>query len=515
MPARINYNAPHKHFLPKPIIEFTFTKPVLTIIILLNCPAMNNASGNFYNFILQSLRTFPDRVFIIWQDKIFTGNDILSHVQSYRHLWVEQNVKSGDFILIASSFNPDTFFAILAIMAQAATPVLPPAKASLLQLINIQRKLSAKWIFLSKKPGLFSKIVLACFRIKSIRHPSQREQQSNNNLTEPIVVSPNQIALITHSSGSTGNPKSIFRSHKILSSQHKVLKEVFPSSPEQRDFPLFPAILLHNMACGITTVVPDLYDFDILKIETKKIIKQLRDQTITTMTGNVFYFKRLVQHLQNDFEKFDSVLAIGVGGSPVPEYLLQTLKKYFPNAAVFCIYGSSEAEPIAVRKVDDYKSPERGFCVGHLAPGIQLKIEACEKTHLHNQTYETGEIMVHGKHVVGYDTNQWYRTGDYGYMDGENILYLTARMGNEKSILGVQHYQLEHVLLNIDGVESAAALARKDFFEIFIVGHITENSVRDALLGNFPDTCVGPIRFRQNLPVDKRHLSKIIYSQIK
>ena len=267
---------------------------------------MNNNSGNFYSLILQSLRAFPNQEFIIWQDKIFTGNDIQTHVESYRHLWVEQNVKSGDFILFASSFNPDTFFAILAVMAHAATPVLPPAKASLFQLINVQRKLSAKWIFLRKKPGLFGKILLACFRIKAIRHPSQREQFPRNNLIEPIVVSPNQIALITHSSGSTGNPKSIFRSHQILSSQHTVLKEVFPSSPDQRDFPLFPAILLHNLACGITTVVPDLHDFEIRKIEVVKILKQLRNQTITTMTGNVFYFKRLIHHLQNHFEKFVS-----------------------------------------------------------------------------------------------------------------------------------------------------------------------------------------------------------------
>lgn len=46
-------------------------------------------------------------------------------------------------------------------------------------------------------------------------------------------------ALVSYSSGSTGNAKAVYRSHKVLLAQHEVLKEVFPSWPGQIDSPLF------------------------------------------------------------------------------------------------------------------------------------------------------------------------------------------------------------------------------------------------------------------------------------
>ena len=67
---------------------------------------------------------------------------------------------------------------------------------------------------------------------------------------------PNQPALIAHTSGSTGQPKQIVRTHAVLSAQHAVLKAVFPPWPGQQDFPLFPNVLLHNLASGAASILP-------------------------------------------------------------------------------------------------------------------------------------------------------------------------------------------------------------------------------------------------------------------
>jgi olefin beta-lactone synthetase len=475
---------------------------------------MNSGIANFYDIILRSLLNAPDKVFIHWLGQSFSGTKITTQIDHFRNQLLNQHVKTGDGILIARSFSPDTLFAILAVIAHGAIPILPPAKISFSQSVRMYKKTRFKWMIIDRSPGVIATIFTKCFRIKPILFSTQNIA-SGNALRSSNLVPQNQRALITHSSGSTGNPKAIYRSHAVLSAQHAALKEAFPPLPDQLDFPLFPVILLHNLACGTTTLIPDIPAFNINQLDIEKVMVQLQNHAVTSMTGNVFYFKKLLQCLHNDSVTFHSVLVVGVGGSPVPEKMLHELRQCFINASIYCIYGSSEAEPIATRKVDKYSSPEKGYSVGQLAPGIRLKIDGHQKIHLAEQSYEAGEILVSGDHVVTLPGEEWYRTGDFGYLDNLGTLYLTGRKGNERSVHGLQHYQIEHTLLTMDGVEVVAAIARKDFFEIFIVTLLPLQQIQDKLKKHFPPASIGPVHFRKSLPLDSRHRSKIIYNLVK
>jgi acyl-coenzyme A synthetase/AMP-(fatty) acid ligase len=115
---------------------------------------------------------------------------------------------------------------------------------------------------------------------------------------------------------------------------------------------------------------------------------------------------------------------------------------------------------------------------------------------------------------VTFHGDKWYRTGDFGYIDELDQLVLTGRQGNQNAIDGVQHYQVEHVLSQLAGVERTAAIARGKF-DIFIVGSVAADEVQGELAKYFPSTCVGGIYFRKTLPLDARHRSKIIYNKVK
>ena len=100
-------------------------------------------------------------------------------------------------------------------------------------------------------------------------------------------------------------------------------------------------------------------------------------------------------------------------------------------------------------------------------------------------------------------------------MDAENTLYLTGRKGNEQLHCGVQHYQVEHVLLHQKGVARAAALSTAGGFDIFIEGAAKEADIRQALQEYFPARIIQQVLYRESLPVDARHHSKILYSNLK
>ncbi|MBC8084394.1 MAG: AMP-binding protein, partial [Hymenobacter sp.] len=328
-------------------------------------------------------------------------------------------------------------------------------------------------------------------------------------------VAAQQAALISHSSGSTGAAKAIWRSHQVLRAQHEAIKTVFPPWPGQRDFPLFPNVLLHNLAAGVVSVLPAVPWADLQQLDPARLVAQLGRERVQTLTGNVFYFGALLAYLRQQPVPLPEVVAVGIGGSPVPEPLARELQRVVPQAAIHIIYGSSEAEPIAVRRVGPAPAnPLAGYCVGSILAGLTWRIEPLGRLRRGPAAgREVGELWVQGAHVAA-ASGQWLRTGDYGYV-AEGQLFLTGRQGNERLHQGVQHYQLEHLLYHLPGVERVAARADAAGFTLFVQGSVAPAAIRELVAKNFPAVVCLAVHLRPALPVDARHHSKILYEQLR
>lgn len=476
--------------------------------------------GTLYGEIHQQLSRHPSDICMVW----YSSDGLVSHSIDCRTLLQQvdiygNRINSNGFIkgspvLIAAAPSPQIVAAIIAVMRIGGTAILPPAKANAATILRIIRQHSIKQLVVTKRPGIAFRLLAAILRLRiivlsdvSISHIS--DQTSNNN---DKIVWDGEGGLISHSSGSTGAPKTINRPSHILYAQHIALKKVFPPWPGQIDFPLFPNIILHNLACGVKSVVPHIPGFDITNMQPAKIILQIQQENIQTLTGNVFYCKQLLQHLQQHPQLLSQVQAIGIGGSPVPEDLIPSLQPWFPAAVFYIIYGSSEAEPIAVRKYTEQTFiPGDGYYVGEVYANLEIKINVIGNIILSNGKHQpVGEVVVRGPHVAVASPGDWMKTGDFGYLD-DNQLWLTGRKGNEKIHDGVQHYQLEHCLVQMPLVENVAARADDDGFTIFVQGTATETSIKQTLYMQFKKIRINGIIFRNQLPLDKRHHSKIRY----
>ena len=480
---------------------------------------MPDTPVNYYRFIDQTLRRTPDKVCLIWPEgsgpaQEITGRMLLSQVAAYRALLHRSGVGPGDAVLLASPVSRPIITLLLAIMAHGAIPVLPPASATIPTLLRLLFRHRVRGLVLARKLPVVAGWLL---RLRGIRLIPVRDiaPDASGAWALPTAVSPDQPALISHSSGSTGIPKAIRRSHRVLTAQHNALEHAFPAWSGQRDLPLFPNILLHNLATGTTSILPDLAGFRLTALQPEVIIRQITSQQAGTMTGNVFYFRQLLACLHSHPQIFPAVRAIGIGGSPVPDNLCLALKPFFPEATIYIIYGSSEAEPITVRAVhDDMPDPAMGYNVGTIHPAIAVKIDPMGQINgPAGETCTVGEILVRGAHVAA-PAGTWLATGDFGYLRNDRSLILTGRKGNETIRSGVQHYQIEHVLYHVPGVDRVAARSTAAGFTVFVEGTASADTLRHALQLNFPDTTADRILFRDSLPVDDRHQSKIRYEQL-
>lgn len=474
---------------------------------------------NFFTCIYERLQQHLDDELIVWPEpnhtvRSHTGRDILNRISVLRRELTDAGLQPGQSILLAMPVSFDLICSLLAIMALGAIPMLPPATATprTLLLLTIRSKMSG--LLTRQKMAWPTRSLLRAFSITPVC--TEGISVSRSDWLPPHPVDPDQPALVSHSSGSTGRAKAIRRSHQVLQAQHLALSEAFPPWAGQRDFPLFPNVLLHNLATGTVSILPDLPGFQLTKTDPSQISQQITNQRIDTLTGNVFYFQKLLAYCHTHSLTFPAVRAVGVGGSPVPDKLAQALKRVFRQASVYIIYGSSEAEPIAIRDVGaEFFPPSFGYEVGTIHPAIQVQIRAMGRLTFADGTYQTaGEIGVRGAHVATLPTG-WLWTGDFGYIDDQNRLFLTGRKGNEQIHQGVQHYQIEHVLTSVAGVERVAARATNSGFTVYVEGSPADLDVREALADNFPAGLVTQLVFTESLPVDTRHQSKIRYDELR
>ncbi|KAL2280928.1 hypothetical protein FJTKL_12235 [Diaporthe vaccinii] len=131
-------------------------------------------------------------------------------------------------------------------------------------------------------------------------------------------------------------------------------------------------------------------------------------------------------------------------------------------------YGLTEASPLVCsQRLEDWNKPIG--CSGRLVPSMSMRIMADGKE---VEQGREGEICIKGPNVTkGYHNNPkataesidaegWYRTGDIGYVDGENNIYVTDRVKELIKYNGFQvaPAELEGLLLAHPAVADVAVV---------------------------------------------------------
>lgn len=156
--------------------------------------------------------------------------------------------------------------------------------------------------------------------------------------------------------------------------------------------------------------------------------------------------------------------SIVCGGAPIAPQLI----KDFNSFGIFVLegYGITECSPLVA-----VNSPgkERYHSVGQPVKGCKVKIDLTPGEN-------TGEILVKGDNVMmGYYKNEeatkavftedgWFRTGDIGYIDKDNYIFITGRkknviiLSNGKNIFPEE---LEEYLSKCDAISESVVVGRK------------------------------------------------------
>jgi olefin beta-lactone synthetase len=379
-----------------------------------------------------------------------------------------------------------------------------------------------------------------------IRDTTIRRDTPTRDRIEPCAD--DTPALLTFTSGSTGEPKAALRTHGFLLAQQRVLADSLRLRPGAIDMTTLPVFVLSNLASGVTSLLPDA---DLRRpgaIDPAPVLAQIARHRPASVIAAPAFLERLLASPSLTPTAFDSFEHIFTGGAPVFPRLLRALHLAAPQAMITAVYGSTEAEPIAEIDLseiaeDDFAKMQAGagLLAGRPVDAIALRILPDRwGTPVSDVTEATppgtiGEIVVSGPHVLrGYlngagdsetkirvgDT-VWHRTGDAGYLDPRGRLWLlgrcSARVTDSRGTL--YPFAVEAAAQSVDGVARAALIAhdgqRLLAIELDPRARIAPTTIESTLHTTLAWAALDGIIRLDTIPVDRRHNAKVDYVALR
>jgi acyl-CoA synthetase (AMP-forming)/AMP-acid ligase II len=289
------------------------------------------------------------------------------------------------------------------------------------------------------------------------------------------AVTPDDIAQIQYTSGTTGFPKGALLSHRGLTNNARFFAGCIGATHD--DIWVNPMPLFHTAGCGLVTlgalqtggahVIPPGFDaalmLDLIEAERGTIVLGVP----TMLIG-------MLENLPSKNRDLSSLRLAASGGAPVsPELVARAQRLLGVRFAIG--YGQTEASPYITHTAADDGSDGWESTVGRPLPQCEVKIVNPESGST-VPSGQPGEICTRGYAVMkGYfnnpeatakalDREGWLHTGDLGSMDALGHCRILGRLRDMIIRGGENIYprEIEELLCTHPGVADAAVVGVPD-----------------------------------------------------
>jgi acyl-[acyl-carrier-protein]-phospholipid O-acyltransferase/long-chain-fatty-acid--[acyl-carrier-protein] ligase len=288
---------------------------------------------------------------------------------------------------------------------------------------------------------------------------------------------PDDVATVIFSSGSTGIPKGVMLTHHNLLSNIDSFAGVFGFRDSDRVCGILP--LFHSFGfsaslwCPLTVGFATHYHPN--PVDGSKIAQIVREEKLTVlMTTPTFLLTYIRRATPEDFA---SLRVVVTGAEKLKTRVADAFEKRFgsrPREG----YGTTELSPVVGFNTPDVtiegltQVGTKNGSIGHPIPGVALKIVDPSTGEVLGLNKD-GLVHVKGPNVMlGYlkDPERtaealqdgWYDTGDIGHIDEDGFLFLVDRLSRFSKIGGemVPHLAVEEAIMDgLGSVNPVAAVA--------------------------------------------------------
>ncbi|ESW03519.1 hypothetical protein PHAVU_011G020200 [Phaseolus vulgaris] len=473
-------------------------------------PLPNNLLLHTYCFL--KLPQVSHRTCLIAAARTYTYAETHSASRKVAAGMSKLGIQKGDAVMILLPNSPEFVFSFMAasMLGAVATTANPSYTAA-----EIAKQLAASnaklVVTLSENvPKLHQQERQHFFKVVTVDDPPEnctRFPEGDESGVPEVEISAEDAVALPFSSGTTGLAKGVILTHKSLVTS--VAQQMEGENPnmylKEEDvvlcvLPLFHIFSMHiAMMCALRAGSAILL---IEKFEMRKLLEAIERQRVTV----AIVVPPLVAALTKNstVEEYDlrSIRLVISGAAPLGQQAEEALRKRLPNAILGQGYGMTEGGPVLTMSLGfaKYPFPTKSGSCGTVIRNGELKI-IDPLTSFSLPRNHSGEICVRGPQIMkGYlndeeataaaiDGDGWLHTGDIGYVDDDDEVFLVDRAKELIKFKGFQvpPAELEDLLMRHPSIADAAVVPQNDDAAgevpvAFVVSFdLTEDAVKDFI----------------------------------
>jgi long-chain acyl-CoA synthetase len=255
------------------------------------------------------------------------------------------------------------------------------------------------------------------------------------------AISPDDVALLQYTGGTTGLPKGAMLSHGNLTSAVSIYTTWGAAARAERNtvervicvLPLFhiyalTVILLQRIHVGDTISLHQRFD-------TGRVLDDIEKNRATVFPGVPTMWIAIAADASLETRDLSSLVSAGSGGAPLP---VEVARLFEAKTGLKLKSGWGMTETCSPGTTHPAIGPDKPGSIGLMMPGIEIDIVALDDPSNVLATGQSGEIRIKGPNVTrGYWNRQQesadsfvgehFLTGDIGYMDDDGYFYIVDR----------------------------------------------------------------------------------------
>jgi len=289
------------------------------------------------------------------------------------------------------------------------------------------------------------------------------------------VVSPDDVADILFTSGTTGRSKGACSAHRQTVAVARSWGEMGEVSDTDRYLVVNPFFHSFGYKAGIVvslltgaTVVP------MAVFDTTRMMQLVEAHRITVLPGAPAIYQALLEAPDRAEHDLSSLRFAVTGAAVVPVALVERMQSELSFELVLTAFGMTECVVATMCRRGDPPELVADSC-GRAVSGVEARV-AKPGSNDALPPGEEGEVLFRGDVVMlGYlddpdataeaiDADGWLHTGDIGRLDDAGYLKITDRLKDVFFVGGFNVYpaEVEQVLARLDGVVESAVIGVPD-----------------------------------------------------
>ncbi|MCI6993503.1 class I adenylate-forming enzyme family protein [uncultured Methanobrevibacter sp.] len=397
----------------------------------------------------------------------YNSKEILSIVSQIGRNLKELGIEKGDRVLIYLKNSEEYLFSLFAIWRIGAIAIPTNRVFTAHELDYIVSDSKAKLMITDDKAKDIIDI--------DTYIPKKISDFKNCDVLESENTDWDDLCQLQYTSGTTGQPKGAMLTHgNYFTAIHNEC-DVLTFKQDDVFLGIYPMAHV-GLSWAISALRAAAYYIMMEQFNMDEYLELCEEEKVTVLSGMPPVIHSLTTI--DARKQLETVREIISGGGPLHKKIWKDFHETY-EIPIINAYGLSETIVIGTGTVirpEDYREADRFESVGHPVCFSEVKIVDEHDPDKIMPQYEQGEIALRGPAVAkGYWGNEektkasflddgWFLTGDVGYLDEDNRLFITDRKKDMIVMSGWKIYptEVEEVLIKYPAVKEIAIFSVND-----------------------------------------------------